>query len=385
MENFKHGQTSPQASHSSESHANQLHAASQASQPATQSGADPALNSSNTANNAAQTSPSSPSAAAAQSSAPSGAAEQPSQSANSTQSAQSAQSAQPEQSAISKAAAGNRLGMRAVLPSESSDNYIQNLKSTIEELGAKSQTQIYYAEKFFHCLWSINRYEVQKRASLIAEMIKFLKGNVELTPDKLLSLTILLQEGMWDTPGIQSILKTCGFTNSSLTQRAMERRMPELMQLDQLIALNVQSLSAIQKIYEALVTRSVMQERLKLQNDLLKRDLQAIDISAVERNAGLSDDQLNSAGQEKSQKFKDKQKSTISKSTIDSKAIDQGRDQDVLAPSDVVPKDSAPKDALPKDALPKDTVLKDTVLKDTKSKSPPTPKGSADGKDQNDL
>jgi hypothetical protein len=206
-------------------------------------------------------------------------------------------------------------------------------------------------------------------------MIKFLKGNVELTPDKLLSLTILLQEGMWDTPGIQSILKTCGFTNSSLTQRAMERRMPELMQLDQLIALKVQSLSGIQKSYEALVSRSVMQERLKLQNDLLKRDLQAIDISTVERNADLPDDQPQSAGQEKSQEFKDKQKNVDHKSTIASNAIDQGRDQDVLAPSDVLPKDGVSKDAFPKD----------TVLKDIKSKSPPRPKGSADGKDQNDL
>jgi hypothetical protein len=369
MENFKHGQTSPQSSHSSESHANQLHAASQASQPTTQSGADPALNSSNTANNAAQTSPSAPSAAAAQSSAPSSAAEQPSQSANSTQ------STQPEQSAMSKAAAGNRLGMRAILPGESSEKYIQGLASTIEEFGAKSLTQIYLAEKFFKCLWEMNRYEVQKRASLIAEMVKALKDNLGVTPEERRSLTILLQEGMWDTPGIQSLLKARGFTNSSLTQRAMERRMQELMHLDQLIALKAQSLSAIQKIYESLVSRSVMQERLKLQNDLLKRDLQAIDVSAVERNAGLSDDQLNSAGQEKSLESKDKQKNTVSKSTIASNAIDQGRDQDDLAPSDVVPKDVARKDVVSKGAVPKDT----------KSKSPTRPKGSKADKDQNDL
>ena len=119
--------------------------------------------------------------------------------------------------------------------------------------------------------------------------------------------------------------------------------MLELMQLDQSIALKAQSLSGIQKSYEALVSRSVMQERLKLQNDLLKRDLQAIDISAVERNADLPDDQPQSAGQEKSQEFKDKQKNVDHKSTIASNAIDQGRDQDVLAPSDVLPKDSVSK------------------------------------------
>ena len=351
MENFKHGQTSSQAPHSSESHANQLHASSQA---AAKSGDDPALD----ANNAAQNSSSAPSGAGPKASETSGSADQ------------SAQSAQPDQSAISKAAAGNRLGPRSVLPGESSEKYIQGLASTIEEFGAKSLTQIYLAEKFFKCLWEMNRYEVQKRASLIAEMVKALKDNLGVTPEERRSLTILLQEGMWDSPGIQSLLKARGFTNSSLTQRAMERRMQELMHLDQLIALKAQSLSAIQKIYESLVSRSVMQERLKLQNDLLKRDLQAIDVSAVERNAGLSDDQLNSAGQEKSQEFKDKQKNVDHKSTIASNAIDQGRDQDDLAPCDVVPKDVVSKGAVPKD---------------TKSKSPTRPKGSKADKDQNDL
>jgi hypothetical protein len=39
----------------------------------------------------------------------------------------------------------------------------------------------------------------------------------------------------------------------------------------------------LQQSYEALVNRSVMQERLKLQNELLKRDLQAIEVPAVEK------------------------------------------------------------------------------------------------------
>ena len=42
----------------------------------------------------------------------------------------------------------------------------------------------------------------------------------------------------------------------------------------------------LQQSYEGLVNRSVMQERLKLQNDLLKRDLQAIDVEAVEQADG---------------------------------------------------------------------------------------------------
>ena len=53
------------------------------------------------------------------------------------------------------------------------------------------------------------------------------------------------------------------------------------MQLDQSVALKMHTLTQIQKSYEALVNRSVMQERLKLQNDLIKRDLLAIDTPVV--------------------------------------------------------------------------------------------------------
>ena len=53
------------------------------------------------------------------------------------------------------------------------------------------------------------------------------------------------------------------------------------MRLDQGIALKAHTLAQLQKSYEALVNRSVMQERLKLQNDLLKRDLLAIDTPVV--------------------------------------------------------------------------------------------------------
>ena len=57
----------------------------------------------------------------------------------------------------------------------------------------------------------------------------------------------------------------------------------EIQKLDALIALRVKSLGQLQQSYEALVNRSVMQERLELQNELLKRDLQAIDVKAVEQ------------------------------------------------------------------------------------------------------
>ena len=44
------------------------------------------------------------------------------------------------------------------------------LIQTIEELGAKTQLQVYLAEKIFQCLWWLRRYETQKRSTIVAGM-----------------------------------------------------------------------------------------------------------------------------------------------------------------------------------------------------------------------
>ena len=95
--------------------------------------------------------------------------------ASQAQQAQQAQHSQvASQSAISQAAAGKRLGAKFVVPGESGNRDYLGLASTIETLGAKTQMEVYLAEKIFICIWSMNRYEAQKRASLIAEMVKAL-------------------------------------------------------------------------------------------------------------------------------------------------------------------------------------------------------------------
>jgi hypothetical protein len=129
-------------------------------------------------------------------------------------------------------------------------------------------------------MWWIRRYELQKRASLISEMVKILRspGLAEIPG---LDLTELLEAGRWDDPAVITEIKSKGFTVQSLLQRAGVRHQEELMRLDQSIALKAHTLTQLQKSYEALVNRSVMQERLKLQNDLLKRDLLAIDTPIV--------------------------------------------------------------------------------------------------------
>ena len=79
------------------------------------------------------------------------------------------------------------------------------------------------------------------------------------------------------------IIEAHGHTPQSLAAKASSNAREEIQKLDALISLRVKALGQLQQSYEALVNRSVMQERLKLQNELLKRDLQAIDIKAVEQ------------------------------------------------------------------------------------------------------
>jgi hypothetical protein len=166
------------------------------------------------------------------------------------------------------------VGGSFILPGESAQQFHKAYAEALVELGAQTQLQIYLAEQIFHSMWWIRRYELQKRASLISEMVKILRS-----PG--LDLTELLEAGRWDDPAVITEIKSKGFTVQSLLQRAGVRHQEELMRLDQSIALKAHTLTQLQKSYEALVNRSVMQERLKLQNDLLKRDLLAIDTPIV--------------------------------------------------------------------------------------------------------
>jgi len=172
------------------------------------------------------------------------------------------------------------VGGKFILPGENAQQFHQAYAAALVELGAQTQLQIYLAEQIFHSMWWIRRYELQKRANLISEMVKILRspGLAEIAG---LDLTELLEAGRWDDPAVINEINSKGFTVQSLLQRAGVRQQEELMRLDQSIALKAHTLAQLQKSYEALVNRSVMKERLKLQNDLLKRDLLAIDTPIV--------------------------------------------------------------------------------------------------------
>ena len=186
------------------------------------------------------------------------------------------------QSVKSPSQISNAVGASQILPGESADKYYHGLASTIDELGAKSMTQIYAAEKIFQCLWWMKRYETQKRATIIKVMAKELSGpSYGSKKDQIMGITLLLEAGLWGDSAIQKLMKDKGHTSGSLLEYAMDRQKEELLDLEQSIAQKAATLLQFQKSFEVLVNRGVLQERLKLQNELLKRDLWAIDVPMV--------------------------------------------------------------------------------------------------------
>ena len=183
------------------------------------------------------------------------------------------------------------LGTFSVLPGESEEIYHEGLVATVQELGATTPLQIYLAEKIYECLWWIRRYENQKRAALIHEMAKTIALKHKFTnAAELQALAIqVLEENALTDKTFNEILGEQDFTLNSLKQQAITNKRPELIGLDNMIALKAKTLTGFQSSYEALVNRSVLQERLKLQNDLLKRDLHAIDVTAVDATTQAND------------------------------------------------------------------------------------------------
>lgn len=191
----------------------------------------------------------------------------------------------PEQPASQSQAASQIsqiFGPIKLLPGESEAAYRAGLAGTINELGASTHLQIYLAEKIFQCLWWMRRYELQKQAAIVNAMVDLLtKWDTPKTQHN--AITHNLQAQLWSEPQMAKIIEAHGHTPQSLAAKASSNAREEIQKLDALIALRVKSLGQLQQSYEALVNRSVMQERLKLQNELLKRDLQAIDVKAVEQ------------------------------------------------------------------------------------------------------
>lgn len=173
------------------------------------------------------------------------------------------------------------LGVTPILPGEPADAYDAGLAAMVEELEAKTVLQVYIVEKIYDSLWWIRRYEDQKRITIINEMARLTKVGYKL--DKTQAEVDIREAFMANelSAGVMKTLGSLGHTPESLRQEAFSKKRDEIMQLDQQIALQAKILTGFQGSYEVAFNRKLNIERLQLQNELMRRDLNAIDVVSL--------------------------------------------------------------------------------------------------------
>jgi hypothetical protein len=177
------------------------------------------------------------------------------------------------------------LGVKPVLPGENSEEYAAGLAALIAELDAKTVLQSYLAEKIYDCLWWIRRYEAQKRVVMIAMMAEIVQDHylAKSTIDAVEFREALISEVV--TAEMAQALRGMGFTIESLKQQAMTRKSREIRALDEQIALQAKILAGFQASYEVAANRKLNIERMKLQNEMLRRDVEAIDVKPLDKKS----------------------------------------------------------------------------------------------------
>ena len=177
------------------------------------------------------------------------------------------------------------LGVTPVLPGEPADAYQAGLAAMVAELEAKTVLQVYIVEKIYDCLWWVRRYEDQKRITIINEMARLTK--VGYRSEKTQAEIDIREAFMANhlSAGVMKALGALGHTPDSLRQEAFSKKRDEVMQLDQQIALQAKILAGFQGSYEMAFNRKLNVERLKLQNELMQRDLNAIDVVSLKDKA----------------------------------------------------------------------------------------------------
>ena len=172
-------------------------------------------------------------------------------------------------------------GTTPTLPGESVEEYQQGLQSVIEELEAKTKMQVYLAEKIFECLWWMRRYEQQKRTTIAQGMTELLTdlSAYKFTADHYQIMDIILNQNRRHE--FDQLLTISGYTEHSLMQEAFASKLDSIKDHNNQIAILAKTLSGFQASYEVLANRKFHIERLQLQNELLEKDVSAIEIKAL--------------------------------------------------------------------------------------------------------
>lgn len=163
-----------------------------------------------------------------------------------------------------------------VLPGQSPEQYQTGLQALLSELQAQTPMQVYLAQKMFDCMWWLRTYDMAQHCAIAESMISILE--IE-TPGQIDGPVLQCLRSLdWNNALVAKAAQQSGYTVVSLHALATNRIRDELLNLEQLTAIRSKTLSQLQASYEALVSRPILQERLKLQNQLMARDLDAIEL-----------------------------------------------------------------------------------------------------------
>lgn len=169
------------------------------------------------------------------------------------------------------------MGASPVLPGESAELYRRGVIATVQELGAQTPLQVYLAEKIFECLWWMRRYEHQKHASVASEMAGLLEPGDGPVVEEMRAMAMELIMANEGEDGLLAAMVRRNLSPESLRQRALYNLRWRLQELDEQLALKAKTLAGLQASYEVLANRRTNAERLRLQNELLRRDLGALE------------------------------------------------------------------------------------------------------------
>ena len=148
----------------------------------------------------------------------------------------------PPTSKVTEAAGGTW----PILPGESNALYKKGLETTVKELGATTELQIFMAEKIFQCIWWMRRYETQKQSVILEGMVNQLTS-YSTSADKRLAIRQLIFGQTWDDKVVKQLINEHGHTSASLLEAAMSKRKDELIKLDQQIVLRMKTLMQLQQ------------------------------------------------------------------------------------------------------------------------------------------
>jgi hypothetical protein len=128
----------------------------------------------------------------------------------------------------------------------------------------------------------VRRYETQKRDIIVGLMaIRLRPTGAKDDPTGDVFVTGLLRSGRVNDPALATLLRDKGLSMDTLRHSAFSIGADKLMGLDNSIAMQLKMFAGFQASYEHLVTRKLYVQRLELQNQVLGRDLSAIDVQTV--------------------------------------------------------------------------------------------------------